>query len=259
MSDLLVVENVSKQYAGVNAVTDVSLTVAKGERLAVIGPNGAGKSTLFGMIAGEHRPTRGKVWFVGDDVTTWPPSKLARAGLSRTFQVARLFTSMTVRENVFMAALLSEPGGGRVRAWDSRLKHQRVWHIVDEVLESTSLSGLADTSAASLAQGARKTLEMAMAVAQQPVLLLLDEPTAGMSHEDAIGAVHQLRKLVDERPELTVVLTAHDMEVVFALADRVLLMAGGMTVLDGTPAEVAADPRTREIYLGTSVPKEVAL
>ncbi len=258
MRDLVVVDAVSKEYAGVNAVTDVSLTVATGERLAVIGPNGAGKSTLFGMIAGEHRPTKGRVWFAGSDVTAWTPSKRASAGLSRTFQVARLFTSMTVRENVYMAALTG-PGGVRIRPWDSRLRHRKVWQLVDEVLESTSLSPLADASAASLAQGARKTLEMAMAVAQQPVLLLLDEPTAGMSHEDALGAVQQLKKLVQDQPDLTIVLTAHDMEVVFALADRVVLMAGGRTVVDGTPAEVAADPRTREIYLGTSGSKEASL
>lgn len=249
MTDLVELRKVGKAYAGVNAVGEVSLTVPVGQRLAIIGPNGAGKSTLFGMIAGEHRPSRGQVFFAGRDVTGWVPSKRAGAGISRTFQVARLFTSMTVRENVFMAALAHHKG---VRCWDRAAAHREVWSEVDRLLERTSLASIADRSAATLAQGARKSLEMAMAVAQQPKLLLLDEPTAGMSYDDARGAVRVLRSLLDDDPGLTMIVTAHDMEVVFALAERVVLMARGEKVLDGSPDEVAAHPKTKEIYLGSS-------
>ena len=249
MTDLVILEAVGKTYSGVNAVGAVSLTVPAGQRLAVIGPNGAGKSTLFGMVAGEHRPTRGRVWFDGRDVTGWVPSQRAAAGISRTFQVARLFTSMTVRENVFMAALAHK---GAPRSWDRLTGHREIWSEVDNLLERTSLASIANRSAATLAQGARKTLEMAMAVVQRPKLLLLDEPTAGMSYDDARAAVRVLRSLLDDDPNLTMIVTAHDMEVVFALAERVVLMARGEKVLDGTPTDVAAHPKTKEIYLGTS-------
>jgi len=245
--DVAVLEGVSKAYRGVKAVTDVSLTVAPGERLAIIGPNGAGKSTLFGMIAGEHRPTGGRVLFDGTDVTSWAPSKRSKAGISRTFQVARLFDSMTVRDNIFTAALA---GRRRPRAWDSFSQHREAWAITDELIEQSSLGDFADTSSATLAQGARKTLEMAMAIAQQPRLLLLDEPTAGMSYEDARSAVTLLIGLLDARPELTIVLTAHDMDVIHRIARRVVLMARGQVVLEGTPAEVSDHPTTRELYLG---------
>ena len=247
MSDLMELDTVSKRYRGVNAVTDVSLQVRAGERLAVIGPNGAGKSTLFGMMAGEHRPTAGTVRFDGVDVTRWVPSKRASAGISRTFQVARLFDSMTVRQNLFMAAY-----GARRRphVWDAFSRQRSSWSTADDLLEQTGLGAIADRGSATLAQGARKTLELAMAIAQRPRLLLLDEPTAGMSFEDARSAVTLLNQLLEAHPDLTVVLTAHDMDVIHRVARRVVLMARGQVVLEGTPAEVADHPTTRELYLG---------
>ena len=247
MTAVATLEQVSKEYRGVKAVTDVSIDVQPGERLAVIGPNGAGKSTLFGMMAGEHRPTSGKVWFEGRDVTGWTPSKRAGAGISRTFQVARLFDSMTVRENIFVAALSARR---RPRGWDSFSHHAEAWATADELIEQSQLGPVAHTGSATLAQGARKTLEMAMAIAQKPRLLLLDEPTAGMSYEDARSAVTLLIGLLDARPELTIVLTAHDMDVIHRVARRVVLMARGQVVLEGTPTEVSEHPTTRELYLG---------
>ncbi len=245
---IVLLDRLSKTYEGVPAVTDVSMKVDHGERLAIIGPNGAGKSTLFGMIAGEHAPSSGKVFFDGSDVTRMRSSRRAVRGLSRTFQVARLVHSMTVRENLFFAALT----GGRqgVRFWDALSTRADVWAEADAMMEASGLTSVAHLEASTLAQGARKSLEMAMAMVQNPKLLLLDEPTAGMGYEDARAATTQLKALLDSRPQMTIILTAHDMEVIYSLAQRVVLMANGRTVLEGTPAEVAANPITKELYLG---------
>lgn len=254
MNKILVLDGVSKSYQGVPAVQDVDLHVKRGERLAVIGPNGAGKSTLFGLIAGEHRPTRGHVLFDGREVTRLYSSSRSIEGMSRTFQVARLFTSMTVRENLFIAALAGRRKDFRV--WDAMAKREATWARVEEAIEMADLGAFADASASTLPQGARKTLEMAMAIIQDPTLLLLDEPTAGMGYEDARAATAQLKLLLDERPEMTLVLTAHDMDVVHTLADRVVLMSTGKVVLDGTASEIAAHPTTKTLYLGQEKKKK---
>lgn len=248
MSALVVLEQVSKAYQGVPAVRGVDLEVQQGERLAIIGPNGAGKSTLFGMIAGEHRPTAGTVWFDGKDITSERSSRRAASGMSRTFQVARLVSSMSVRENLFLAALTGQRRG--VRFWDALAKRPDVWAEADAALADAGLGDQADTVAGSLAQGARKTLEMAMAIVQRPRLLLLDEPTAGMGYEDARTATAQLKRLLDARRDMTIILTAHDMEVIHSVAERVVLMANGETVLEGTPREVAEHATTKALYLG---------
>ena len=248
MSDVVVLSGVSKSYGGVPAVQDVDLRVTAGERLAIIGPNGAGKSTLFGTIAGEHRPTTGTVHVEGRDVSRDRSSRRAMAGLSRTFQVARLFATMTVRENLFMAALTGQRRG--IRFWDMFSTHDEVGERVERALADSGLEDLAETPAAALAQGARKTLEMAMAVVQDPRILLLDEPTAGMGFEDARAATAQLKALLDARREMTIILTAHDMEVIHSIAERVVLMANGQVVLEGTPQEVADHETTKALYLG---------
>jgi branched-chain amino acid transport system ATP-binding protein len=239
----------SKSYGGVQAISAIDLDIARGERVAIIGPNGAGKSTLFGTIAGEHRPSKGRVMFDGRDVTSWPPSRLARSGLSRTFQVARFFGSMTVQENMIIAATAAT--GRKAAWWDAFQKADPViLERVDRALAQTSLAGLADQEAATLAQGARKTLELAMAMVQDPLVLLLDEPTAGMSLDDALTTIQTLMTICKLDADLTVVVTAHDMDVIFAVADRVVLMAAGRIVIDGSPDEVTSHPVTHEVYLG---------
>lgn len=248
MSAIVVLEGVCKSYAGVPAVSDVDLEVTQGERLAIIGPNGAGKSTLFGTIAGEHRPTAGRVWFGGRDVTRHRSSSRTMAGMSRTFQVARLFPTMSVRDNLFMAALTGQRRG--IRFWDMFASHAEVHDRVAQAMVDAELVDLADVPASALAQGARKTLEMAMAVVQDPRILLLDEPTAGMGFEDARAATAQLKALLDARRDMTIILTAHDMEVIHSLAERVVLMANGRVVLEGTPQEVAEHETTKALYLG---------
>ncbi|WP_107764355.1 ABC transporter ATP-binding protein [Nocardioides terrigena] len=248
MTAMVELRAASKAYQGVPAVQAVDLEVQRGERLAIIGPNGAGKSTLFGMIAGEHRPTEGSVWFNGKDVTTHHSSRRARAGISRTFQVARLMPTMTVRENLFLAALTGQRQG--IRFWDALSTRPDVTEEAEAAMVAAGLADLSDVLASSLAQGARKTLEMAMAVVQKPTLLLLDEPTAGMGYDDARIATKQLGALLEERREMTIILTAHDMEVIHSLAERVVLMANGKVVLDGSPQYVADHAVTKELYLG---------
>lgn len=246
---LISVQGLAKSYGGVLAISEINLDIRRGERIAIIGPNGAGKSTLFGTIAGEHRATEGKIMFAGKDVTTWPPSRLTKAGLSRTFQVARLFGSMSVRENLVIAAKATRRNP--VVWWDTFTHYEAsVAERVDRALGRTSLTALADQEASTLPQGARKTLELAMAIVQDPQVLLLDEPTAGMSLDDALGTIRTLKEICRDQPDLTVVITAHDMEVIFAVAERVVLMAQGRIVLEGTPQEVTAHDITHEVYLG---------
>ena len=246
---LISVQELAKSYGGVLAISDINLDIHQGERIAIIGPNGAGKSTLFGTIAGEHRATKGKIMFGGKDVTSWPPSRLTKAGLSRTFQVARLFGSMSVEDNLVIAAEATRRNP--VVWWDTFAeREQSVAERVERALGRTSLTELADQEAATLPQGARKTLELAMAIVQDPDVLLLDEPTAGMSLDDAKGTIRTLQQICRDQPDLTVVITAHDMEVIFAVAERVVLMAQGQIVLDGTPQEVTGHEITHEVYLG---------
>ena len=248
MTAQLVLAGISKSYGGVHAVTDVNFSVERGEHLAIIGPNGAGKSTLFGMIAGEHVPTAGSVTLDGIDVTNDRPSKRALSGISRTFQVARMFGNASVYENVLLSALAGDGHG--LRWFDRFLSNGAAAERAEHALEQTGLTTTSRQEAATLAQGDRKRLEMAMALVQKPSILLLDEPTAGMSYEDSIATIGLLQQVCLNDPELTVILTAHDMEVIFAVADRVILMAEGQAEVEGTPDEVAAHPKTREVYLG---------
>ena len=250
MTAQLVLRGISKSYGGIHAVSDVNFSVDRGEHLAIIGPNGAGKSTLFGMIAGEHVATAGTVTFDGVDITNDRPSKRALNGISRTFQVARMFGESSVYENVLLAALAAE---GRGLRWYDRFRsNDTAAERTEQVLVQTGLASTSTQQASTLAQGDRKRLEMAMALVQQPKILLLDEPTAGMSYEDSIGTIGLLQRVCADDPELTVILTAHDMEVIFAVSERVILLAQGRTEVEGTPDEVAAHPRTREVYLGTA-------
>jgi branched-chain amino acid transport system ATP-binding protein len=247
---ILEVSSVEKSFGAIHAVRGVSLTVAVGEAVSIIGPNGAGKSTLFGLIAGEHVPTRGRIRFSGHDVTSWSAGRLARAGLSRTFQVARFFGSRTVLDNLIIASIAGS--GQPFRIWDSYVRSSRHRAGAERVMDELNLHQLADVKAETLAQGDRKRLEFAMALVQDPRLLLLDEPTAGMSAEDTQITIRLLSRVAHEREGMTVLLTAHDMDVVFALSDRVILMGQGEAVIEGTPAEVERAPQTRELYLGSS-------
>ena len=247
MSDaLLETTGVSKRYGRFVALHDVDLRVGDGEIHAVIGPNGAGKTTLFSVISGELRPTSGRVRFAGRDVTRVPGWERTRRGMVRSFQVVRIFPSFTVRENVHAAVL-----AGQRRTWVFYLDEQRAGgHAETErLLEESRLSLLADARASELSQGDRKRLEMAMALALDPRLLLLDEPTAGMSPAETVQTVELVRELWRAHG-CAVLLTEHDMSVIFELASRITVLHQGRVLVSGEPDAIARDPRVLEVYLG---------
>lgn len=245
----LQLENIVKEFVpGQRAVNDVSLDIKSGETTAIIGPNGAGKSTVFAIAAGEFPPTVGKVFFEGQDITKTSSSERARMGISRTFQVARVFANLSVRMNLSLAAAASRTEV--LKVFRSRSANELFNEDVERSLVETNLENRGNLTAGLLAQGDRKRLELAMAVSQNPRLLLMDEPTAGMATEDVLRTTEILLGLKVSRPEMTTIITAHDMGVVFAIADRVVVLGSGEVQVDGTPEEVRAHPTTKTIYLG---------
>jgi branched-chain amino acid transport system ATP-binding protein len=242
------VRGVVKSFAGTLALDDVSLAVPAGQLHAVIGPNGAGKSTLFGVIAGEHRPERGTVHVGGRDVTRMAVHRRVRAGVARAFQVARVFPDMTVRRNV-AAAVLAASGAAGVCWRGAPLRAAAA--AADEALERLGLAAAGDRAARTLSQGDRKRLEIAMALVLNPTLLLLDEPTAGMSPEETAATVGLVRELWSAGG-LTVLLTEHDMQVVFDLAQQLTVLHRGHVLCSGDPAAVRERDDVQEVYLGRS-------
>jgi branched-chain amino acid transport system ATP-binding protein len=242
---LLVVDRLNKRFGGVTAARDVSFTLEAGELLAVIGPNGAGKSTTFGMVGGQLRPDSGTVTLGGEPIAGLPPRAIWRRGVGRTFQVAQTFVSMTVAENVQMA-LVSFHGRTRnllARAGD--LYREEALALLDRV----GMRAEADRPVAELAYGDVKRVELAVALAAAPKLLLMDEPTAGMAPRER-AALMALAAAIARRDRIGVLFTEHDMDAVFAHADRILVLVRGEIVAAGTPDEVRANPRVRQVYLG---------
>jgi branched-chain amino acid transport system ATP-binding protein len=235
-----------KSFGGVRAVQGVSLRVAAGELLALIGPNGAGKSTCFNMLNGQLRPDRGRVLLRGEDITGLPPRQVWRRGVGRTFQITATFASMSVLENVQMA-LLSH----RRRVFD-------LWNPVTRedpaealaLLDRVGMAAQAARPCGVLAYGDVKRVELAIALAHDPALLLMDEPTAGMAPAERV-ALMALTARIARESGIAVLFTEHDMDVVFAHADRILVMDRGRPIAEGLPAAVRADARVREVYLGT--------
>lgn len=244
---LLAVRGLVKSFGNVFAVDGIDFSVEAGEMVAVIGPNGAGKSTCFNVLGGQLRPDAGQVLLDGRNVTGLPPEELWRQGVGRTFQVASVVSSMTARENVQLA-LMSAAG----LAWSlSSRARQRMAAEADGVLKRVGLRRLADHGCGTLAYGDLKRLELAIALANAPHLLLMDEPTAGMSRGERGVLMEEVAGLVREQG-LGVLFTEHDMDVVFGHAHRVLVLHHGRIIAEGTPEVVREDPKVREIYLGTA-------
>jgi len=242
---MLEVTGLTKSFGGFLAVSDVDLAVAEGEIAAVIGPNGAGKSTLFNLITGYLRPTAGRVAVDGRDITGVAPHRLCRLGLGRSFQRTNIFPKLTVLENV-QAALISHRGLGR-NFWsrsDALCREDSA-----SLLASIGLAAQAHAVAGTLAYGNQKQLELGLALASDPKILLLDEPTAGMSAAETHETIALIARIARERG-LTLLFTEHDMAVVFSIASKITVMHQGRVIADGNPAAVRADPQVRRVYLG---------
>jgi branched-chain amino acid transport system ATP-binding protein len=247
---LLQIEGLSKRFGGVIASDDIALAVPTGELHAVIGPNGAGKTTLIGELAGEIAPDAGRIRFDGIDITALPSWRRSALGLARTFQITSLFLDFTALDNVALA--VQAQSGHSFRFWRNARGEEELRAPARAALERVGLGGRADTLVANLSHGEQRQLEIAMALATRPRLLLLDEPMAGMGTDEAARMVQTLREL---KQELTIVLIEHDMEAVFALADRITVLVYGRVLATGTPAAIRADDEVRKAYLGA--PDEV--
>ncbi|HUN94256.1 MAG TPA: ABC transporter ATP-binding protein [Burkholderiaceae bacterium] len=246
---LLRVQNVRRQFGSLVAVNDVTLVVEPGECRAVIGPNGAGKTTFFNLISGFFPPTSGKILFDDRDITAWSPEQRVAGGMARTFQITEIFPELSVRENLRIPVEVA--GGLRLKPWLSSADDTRIRQRVDELLAAGGLAEKADRLVGELSHGDQRATEIMMSIALKPRLLLLDEPTAGMGDQETYHIARLIRRLHRDQ-RLSIVLIEHDMRVVFNLADRIMVLAEGAMLAEGTPDEIAKDERVQAAYLGTA-------
>ena len=246
MSDaaLLEVRGLSVSFGALAAVSDLSFSAARGRITSVIGPNGAGKSTVFNLVSGAFRPRRGSVVFAGADVTGWSTPRLLRAGLARSFQITNLFFELTVYENLRLAAQILEPS---LHAFLPTARSTRASDRAEELIARFGLDAKAAELAGHLSHGEQRRLEIALALACGPRLLLLDEPTQGMSHGDTQATAEMIKALAGE---LTILLIEHDIDVVMNLSDHVIVMHQGAKLAEGTPREVRDNDAVQKAYLG---------
>jgi len=257
---LLEVENLSKRFGGLQAVSDVDLTLRKGELIGLIGPNGAGKTTVFNLISGFYRPTRGAIRLQGDEIAGLRPHQIEARGIARTFQNIRLFKDLTVLENVRIA----HHSYARYGLWDSIVRTEKFYEgekrLTEESLEFLSTFGLQDRAmeiARNLPYGEQRRLEIARALATRPQLLLLDEPAAGMNPQET-KSLMELIEFIKERFALTIILIEHQMRVVMGICQRILVMDFGKIIARGSPGEIQKDAQVVEAYLGRQARRHAA-
>jgi branched-chain amino acid transport system ATP-binding protein len=244
---LLETEGLTKRFEGVTAVDDVDLTVPEGTLKSIIGPNGAGKTTLFNLLSGGLEPTTGRVRLADEDITGLPPEQITRKGLARSFQITNIFAELSVLDNVRIAVQARERGGWNfVQHVESKTEyHDRA----TELLERVGLLEFRDTEAGTLSHGDKRALELALVLALDPTILLLDEPFAGMSQFE----IEELRDLLDDvAEEYTIVLVEHNIDVVMAVSDAVAVLENGTIIADAAPGDIRDDPRVQQAYLGES-------
>ena len=244
---LLRVENASKHFGSLVAVDGVSMAVEPGELRAIIGPNGAGKTTFFNLISGFLTQTSGKIIFADEDISSLLPARRVWKGIARTFQITEVFPELTVRENLRIPVEVA--AGYRLSPWLSQDADGEIRARVTDLMEMGGLVEKADRLVGELAHGDQRATEIMMALALKPRLLLLDEPTAGMGDQETYDITQLIRKL-HKNQSLTIVLIEHDMRVVFHLADRIMVLAEGKMLAEGTPKDIAANEAVQTAYLG---------
>jgi branched-chain amino acid transport system ATP-binding protein len=242
---LLQIENLAKRFGGIVATDDVALNIAEGELHAIIGPNGAGKTTLIAQLSGQLRADAGRIRFAGHDISVLPMYRRARLGLARSFQITSLFLDLSVLDNVALA--VQAHAGHSFRFWRNASLETVLREPARAALARVGLVDRADRITSALSHGEHRLLELAMALAGRPRMLLLDEPMAGLGPEESARMVEMLRAL---KRELTILLVEHDMEAVFALADRITVLVYGRVIATGAPAEIRNNVAVREAYLG---------
>jgi len=245
---MLEVDALSRSFGGIAAASEVSLDVIPGEVHAIIGPNGAGKTTLVSLLAGELRPDSGSIHFCGKNITAMPVYARSQLGLARTFQVTSIFPQFSALENVAIAA--QAHAGHSFRFWRAAAKDESLRHSASGALEQVGLAAAVHRNAGEMSHGEHRLLELAMALATEPALLLLDEPAAGLGPEETTTMVSILRDLKQDK---AILLVEHDMDVVFAIADRITVMVSGRTIATGSPQVIRADGNVRKAYLGDEV------
>ena len=242
--NLLETKNLTKRFGGLTAVSEVDFAVAKGEVRAIIGPNGAGKTTFFNLIAGRLPPTEGEIWFKGENITHTPPYRIAKKGIGRSYQVTNIFPKLTVFENVRLAAQAVEVS---FNFWKNVMYMDDLNGRVMEILEMLKLDEQKETRAMNLPHGLQRHLEIGIALASHPDLLLLDEPTAGMTKEETVRMMELINEISNG---LTIVLVEHDMKFVMALSKKITVLHEGKVLAEGPPGEIQNNEEVQAVYLG---------
>lgn len=244
MGKILRIENLAKDFSGLSVLSEINLEIFQGERHAIIGPNGAGKSTLFNIISGLYKPSNGKIFFRDKSITGWPIHKIVRLGLSRSFQIINIFPKMSVFENV-RNAIVSR--FNQRFNWNTLLnRNGEIERESNRVIELLNLGEVRNVPASELSYGGQRKLELALTMALDPILIMLDEPTAGLNTEETRNAIQLIRKVTEGK---TLIIVEHDMEVVFSLADRITVISYGNVLATGTPDEIRENSEVKKAYL----------
>ncbi|CUK01805.1 ABC transporter ATP-binding protein [Shimia thalassica] len=246
---ILEVKDVGKRFGGLQALGDVNLSVKENSVHAIIGPNGAGKSTLLNCLVGKLIPDTGSVMFDGQSVLGRTPYEINQMGISRVFQTPEIFSDLTVLENMMIPCFAKRDGAFRMHAIENMMSEAEIVDKAEHMLEEMNMADKAGMHSASMSRGDKRRLEIAMCLAQEPRLLLLDEPTAGMARADTNNTIDLLKQISDER-DITIAIIEHDMHVVFSLANRITVLAQGTPLVEDDPENIRGNPKVREAYLG---------